>query len=209
MKGFFKVTFWALVTVAVIMMGVIYILPSTNTEPTPEQTQEAVEYVVSKDEIVEVAKMAVEENQFTQPLVVTSSKKVPFLNIELPWTRNEISAKIEGIIGIGIQADQLEIQRDMDESGNWVGYLVILPKSEVLYKEIKDTVISQNNGLLNNNPVSVDYYNQKIEELVKEKIDMLAEEGKFEKADNKLQELIAQRIHQITDESVPVRFETK
>lgn len=192
-----------LVIAAGMVFAIVAMMPHT-IEDVPE-VKDA--YVVEKDEIVEVVKLAVEENQFTKELNFSTSKMIPFINFPIPGTKNQLDAKIEGTLGIGIDANEVEFSKSYDVNGNLETVTVYLPKSKILYEDIKETILKQDNGILNNNPVDLNAYQKKKQELVdsyKEKA-----EKEFDKADQKVKDLLEKHIKEITDETIQVVFQEK
>lgn len=193
--------------VAVIgVYAVTLCIPSSQAVEPVKEAQELIDVVIEKDEIVEVANLAVTENVFTEKLEVSDAKHFPLTSIDMPWTRNQLISKIDGKLVVGIQTEKLSFEKEYDEIGNVVTIHVTVPKSQILYEDIQEEVLKQNNGLFNSNPVNVSYYEQKKMELVDKYRNKLVEDKVFEQTDQRVEELITEYLKSLSDENIGIRF---
>lgn len=142
-----------------------------------------------EEEVRQISKYSSYEFDYTS--VICHSDQNKFMGFDIPLTKNNFIATIEGKISVGIDADRVEFSVQTDSDGNAVSVRIFVPRSKILDNyPIPESleVYDETNNIFN--PVKASDYNDLLVKAKEQEEARILESDLLQKSDEAVERLL-------------------
>lgn len=163
--------------------------------------EEAKKYI-TKDEItsriIELEELVVQSSEYTVSRAVNDPRNI--YGYDVPFTTNRIQIDCKGIVKVGYDLTQMQVETDEDTIS------IVIPSARVLDNYIMwDTVVcKEKNNIFH--PIEHSQYEELIKKIETEGLADAESKGIYSKTDERLEKLIIERLQDIDDRGVKITF---
>lgn len=158
-----------------------------------------------KEELAEISEYSVYEHNYETVLVFSDKNKIKALNI--PFTGNRFIATIEGTMRIGIDAEELQLEKKTTAEGTVEEVRIIVPHAKILSNDPHPEsleIIDEKHVVTN--PVTPKDYNSLLVEAKETQAEKVYNSDILQKANERVQFLLETHLYAIYGENVEIVF---
>lgn len=206
---FFKTTFGKIVIGVILAIIIVLLLVGTwwlsawVNRPTEEKDTYSI-----REQITEVAELTTYDYNFTQVLYYSSKNTNTPFSIEIPFSENKYIATIEGTASVYTDLDQVSFDPTYSLFDMLISVDITLPHAQIKQPIALDfstlNVLEDRNGFLND--ITDQQKNDLLVQTYEDQTEKIINSGLLEKADERVQELIATQLKNTYGDNVFVNF---
>ena len=189
-----KRVFVILIVIVAVGFGVFYKIKFETIRIEFEKLQEklleieneTITATIIEEKLNQIAELATVAFEYSGILTKNNYRDFFKTEINIPFTKNEITVEYKGVIKVGYALDSVEYKFDEESKKIYMS----LPESEVTdHYMIQDELkFEQKNNLLN--PISIEEINRYLINIEKEELIRAEEEGIYKKAEERMKGII-------------------
>lgn len=189
-----KRVFVILIVIVVVGFGVFYKIKFETIRIEFEKLQEklleieneTITVTIIEEKLNQIAELATVAFEYSGILTKNNYREFFKTEINIPFTKNEITVEYKGVIKVGYALDSVEYKFDEESKKIYMS----LPEAEVTdHYMIQDELkFEQKNNLLN--PISIEEINRYLINIEKEELIRAEKEGIYKKAEERMKGII-------------------
>lgn len=159
-----------------------------------------------KEEVRQISKYSAYEFHYTS--VICFSEKRNIGGVEIPLTKSNFFATVDGVMNIGIDGKKIQFTTETDSEGNVTLVKILVPHAQILDNyTIQESlqVYDETNNILN--PIKISDYSDLIAEAEKLEEEKVRNSDMLQKSDETIQYLLTTHLTAVYKDGVKIKYE--